>query len=167
MGRLAASVALRTGAYVGGLGLLAGTVAAYVPLQSYGAVWSEWEQATYNALNRVAFVLGVGLVTLPSVYGCRKDPCHILLGGRAFYPLARLTFCVYLVHFSFISLRVASSRAFIYLETFTVCLEFLTDTAYALAGGLALSLLVEGPLLNLEKLLLKSTRTPLLHKAVD
>ncbi len=148
------SVRLRVALYVVGTGLTTAVIGVLVPYQTGRVEWSNVGQAFYNSLNRVGFVLGVILVTLPCMFGCKNDPVHIVLGAKVFYPLARIQFCIYLVHLTLIMLRIGSSRALPYWENLSTLVWSIEDCVYSIFFGLLLSLLVEAPVLNLEKMLM-------------
>lgn len=91
------SIPLRMAFYLLGVGLCELTIWIVMPFQT-GHPWSTVAQAFYNSLNRVVFLIGVYLCVFAAMFGCANDPTTYILGHRIFSPLAKVSFCVYLVH---------------------------------------------------------------------
>ena len=81
-------------------------------------------------------------MTIPCTYGCRNDPCHIVLGSKFFYPLARIQFSIYLIHFTYITWAIAVTRTTFYWNPVTAILWNLNDIVISTILGLVLSMII-------------------------
>lgn len=107
------SIPIRILFYIVGIGLCEFAIWIIVPFQ-VGEEWSTVTQAFYNSLNRVVFLLGVYLCVFAAMFGCKNDPSKYILGHRIFSPLAKVSFCIYLVHFIVIMNGTFSARMDMY-----------------------------------------------------
>ena len=119
-----------------------------VPFQK-GEEWSTLTQAFYNSLNRVVFLVGMYLCIFAAMFGCKNDPSKYILGHRIFSPLAKVSFCIYLVHFIVIMSGTFSARMDMYWEPYTAVYTVIGDIFWAVLLATFLSLLVEAPTLGL------------------
>lgn len=155
------SILLRILFYVVGIALTQFIIWIIVPIQQ-GEVWSNLSQALYNSLNRyflyywrVGFLIGVYLCVFAAMFGCKNDPTKFILGHSFFSPLAKVSFCIYLTHFTVIMDGTYSSRMDLYWQTIASLYHIVTDIFYSVILALILSLLVESPTLGLEKIFLR------------
>ena len=81
------------------------------------------------------------------------------LSWKAFIPLARLTYVVYLVHFTYLTAYHGYIRKPYYYTKFTHAEHYFGVLLMVFFMAFAISLTVEVPLLNLEKLLISPTKT--------
>lgn len=81
------------------------------------------------------------------------------LSWKAFIPLARLTYVVYLVHLNYLTVYHAYIRKPYYYTKFTHVEHYFGVLLMVFFMAFAISLTVEVPLLNLEKLLVSPTKT--------
>ncbi|CAD8115428.1 unnamed protein product [Paramecium sonneborni] len=147
------SVIIRTLFYVIGIGLTQTIIWIIVPLQKDMNAWSQQAQYFYQAFNRVFFVLGVGLCITPALLGCKNDPSRFILGHPFWQPIARISFCMYLTHFIVILFMTFSSTQLVYYQYSHILFFTLTDIVYTIIIGGIISLAIEVPCMNLEKIL--------------
>ena len=81
-------------------------------------------------------------MTIPCTYGCKNDPCHIILGSKIFYPLARIQFAIYLIHLTYITWAIGVTRSAFYWDPVTSILWTLSDCAISSILGLILSMMI-------------------------
>jgi len=109
-------------------------------------------RALYGGLHRLAWSFSLSWVILACVKGC-GGPVNSILAWPAWVPLARMSYCIYLVHMTVIpvvssydSFRVTISHVLVsYYIVFVVCVS--------IAVSYVLIVLFEAPLVHLEKLL--------------
>ncbi|GBN86406.1 hypothetical protein AVEN_186751-1 [Araneus ventricosus] len=77
------------------------------------------EASFYNALNRVAFALGLGWVIFVCIIG-QGGVVNSILSWKAFIPLSRITYGAYLVHPIVMNTYFNSMRALIIYSTFNM-----------------------------------------------
>ena len=140
--------------YVVGIGLTQFVIWIIIPFQT-GGTWSTTTQAFYNSLNRVIFLIGVYMCVFAAIFGCRNDPSKYILGHRLFGPLAKVSFCVYLVHLIIIISGTYSSKMDLYWEPYSAVYVVVSDIFWSVICATALSLLIESPTLGLEKIFLR------------
>ncbi|XP_062572908.1 nose resistant to fluoxetine protein 6-like [Saccostrea cucullata] len=113
--------------------------------------------ALYNATNRTVW----GACVCWVIYACATDNggfVNTLLSWTPFGPLARLGYCVYLVHPVLMYIYYFSSRIPIYLTDFTVIYLFLGNLLISNLVAFVASVAFEAPMMGLEKVLLRRER---------
>jgi peptidoglycan/LPS O-acetylase OafA/YrhL len=108
------SIPIRVSLYIVGIALTELVIWIVLPYQTGSQIWSTVAHAFYNSLNRVFFVLGIMMCVFAAMFGCENDPSRYILGHRMFSPLAKVSFCIYLVHFIVIMGGTFSSRMDLY-----------------------------------------------------
>ncbi|CAD8107262.1 unnamed protein product [Paramecium primaurelia] len=147
------SVLIRTLLYLIGIGLTQTIIWIIIPLQKDMNAWPPQAQYFYQAFNRVFFVIGVGFCITPALLGCKNDPSRFILGHPFWQPIARISFCMYLTHFIVILFMTFSSTQLVYYQYSHILFFTLTDIVYTIVIGGILSLAIEVPCMNLEKIL--------------
>jgi peptidoglycan/LPS O-acetylase OafA/YrhL len=112
-------------------------------------------RVTYNGLHRLAWSVCLGWVILACVKGA-GGPINQILSWHAWVPLARLSYCIYLVHFTLIGYITS-------LASFTVSFSH-SLTVYWILALLSMSIFVayiavilfEAPIVTLEKVLFQT-----------
>lgn len=67
------------------------------PLQQFDHTASVWTDAVYTALSRVGWSLALAWIIFVCVHGY-GGPVNWLLSLSGWQPLARLSYCIYIVH---------------------------------------------------------------------
>ncbi|XP_065280491.1 nose resistant to fluoxetine protein 6-like [Dermacentor albipictus] len=104
----------------------------------------------YNGLHRTLFAAGIGWV----LYACASGhggPVNRFLAWEAFVPLGRLTFSVYLVHFSVLVASPGMARERIYVAHWFLVRSFLGNAVLSYLFGWAFYLACEKPFSNIER----------------
>eukprot|EP00057_Strongylocentrotus_purpuratus_P033640 XP_792203.3 PREDICTED: nose resistant to fluoxetine protein 6 [Strongylocentrotus purpuratus] len=125
----------------------------------YG-IWFSYQrmdvpQATavmYLTFCRLAWGVGVGWI----IFACLQDyggPIGAILSWQIWIPLARLTYCAYLIHPVILFSRVYSDAVLFHTSYITISYLFVANVVLSYASALVLSLLVEGPTMGLEKVM--------------
>jgi len=117
--------------------------------------WSNWNHAEndlFVGFNRFFWAVGISLVLMPMLMGYNK-PATWFLSLDVWAPLARLTFCTYLIHLHLIFIIYLSQNEAYWFNdlNITVSLMFITVVSYAAA--VPLTLCVESPFMAFEKLM--------------
>ncbi|XP_072143401.1 nose resistant to fluoxetine protein 6-like [Dermacentor andersoni] len=104
----------------------------------------------YNGLHRTLFASGISWV----LYACASGhagPVNRFLAWEAFVPLGRLTFSVYLVHFSVLVASPGMARERIYVAHWFLVRGFLGNAVLSYLFGWAFYLACEKPFSNIER----------------
>lgn len=116
---------------------------------------SAFEAAAYNSLSRTVWAIGLAWV----IFACSTHNggwVNTLLSWKPFSPLARLTYCAYLLHPMILIMAEYSARATFPYDDVTMILRFLGVLLCGMSLAVIASLSFEAPLMNLEKILLQS-----------
>lgn len=156
--RITGSVLIRVVFYIVGIALISTVVWVVVPYQRLEVSWSNVGQGFYNSLNRVAFLLGIMLLTFPAMFGCKNDPVHIILGNWVWSPIAKVSFCMYLMHFIAVLMGIFSNRMDMYWQYTTMIYSFIADVVWSILLATLLSVMVESPILGMEKIFMRGDK---------
>lgn len=113
--------------------------------------------ALYNSLSRTVWAAGVCWV----IYACSTGYggfVNTILSWDAFVPLGRLTYMAYLIHPPIIYLCYYSRETLFYMDDLTSIYLFVGHVVLAYGGAFVCSLVLEAPMLGLEKVILKRNR---------
>ena len=115
---------------------------------------------SYGAFHRAAFALFVGWVIFTCCtlqYGA--DCVNRLLSFKVFVPLSRLCYGAYLINLNFIKVYTAQMRKAVYFsenQYVLTCIGFIT---LVFILSFIVSIMVEMPFLNLDKILFASSKS--------
>lgn len=76
------------------------------------------------------------------MFGCENDPVRYILSHRMFAPLAKVSFCVYLMHFVVIMAGAFSAKMDLYWQPYSAIYMVITDIFWSVIVATILSLLV-------------------------
>jgi len=107
----------------------------------------------YNGFMRGAWGLALMWVVLACHYGY-GGPINSFLGHPSWQPLSRLTYGMFLVHITIQNLVSGSQYTLLHFDHLTVIIQTCGTLFLAGIGACILSLLVDSPVMGLEKLLL-------------
>lgn len=82
-----------------GLVIMNALVWCLIPVQKDYNNWTPAQHHSYTAFAKCAFVVGLALLFLPTMLGNKGDLVGKILGAKIWTPLARVSFCTYLIHF--------------------------------------------------------------------
>ncbi|XP_022325908.1 O-acyltransferase like protein-like [Crassostrea virginica] len=109
----------------------------------------------YNTTHRTVWGACLGWVVFACATG-NGGFVNTLLSWSFFTPLARLTYCAYLIHPILIYYYYTSLRSALYMDDATLAVLFAAAMVFTYMGAFVLSLAFEAPMLALEKIILKS-----------
>ncbi|XP_060807840.1 nose resistant to fluoxetine protein 6 [Amyelois transitella] len=112
--------------------------------------------AIYASLNRTIWAIGVSVVIGVSEYG-DLPYLNNFFAWKPLVPLSRLTYGVYISHYSILQLFFFSLRNTFALELFTLGLTSAGVIVYSLIASLLMWLFVEAPLVNINNMILDKT----------
>ncbi|XP_071482113.1 O-acyltransferase like protein-like [Diadema antillarum] len=112
------------------------------------------ESVLYLSFHRLAWSIAVAWIIFACIRGYGGF-FNVLLGWSFWIPLGRLTYCAYLVHPIVIFNAVLNADTLFHLSDEFIAYFFLGNLVLSYTAALILSLLVEGPLMGLEKALLR------------
>lgn len=114
--------------------------------------WVQWLQYWWNGTFRALYCLGVGLLCLPCMVGC-KDWLIQGLSSNIFTFLAKTTYTGYLIHFMILQVALYNTgQLFMYSYTTLFTLYFYA-LIFTMISAALLHLFVELPFGNLDSLL--------------
>ncbi|XP_054710923.1 nose resistant to fluoxetine protein 6-like [Uloborus diversus] len=112
-----------------------------------------WSRVLYAGFSRVAWALGVAWIILCCVTG-HGGIINYILTWKAFVPLSRLTFIVFLIHPIVQIIIVGNLRTQIQLDHFVQVWLFFGHLCVSFGVAFAVNMVIEAPALALEKIVL-------------
>ncbi|XP_033732782.1 nose resistant to fluoxetine protein 6-like [Pecten maximus] len=122
-----------------------------------GAAWTPGIAALYNATHSTIWGVYVSWIVFACVTG-HGGFINTLLSWKAFVPLGRLTYCVYLVHPILLYYYTATTRQTIYVTNYTLIYIYLGTLVFSHLLAFLTSLVFEAPMRELEKVIFKRKR---------
>lgn len=104
-----------------------------------------------------AYGLAISLIFLPLLLGHFRVLISFL-SWEGWNPFAKLTYCCYLVHPMAMGALSLTKRGTIYVNDSEIALGFITFAVIGYIAAIPLTLLVESPILGIEKVLLTRKR---------
>ncbi|GBM27687.1 Nose resistant to fluoxetine protein 6 [Araneus ventricosus] len=132
--------------------LLASGIALACQFGLYHQKLSTVETSFYNALNHIGFSLSLAWVIFVCVIG-QGDAVNSILSWKALIPLSRLTYCAYLVHPIVQITYFVSIKRLIEFNHINAIMLNVGTLFISYAAALVTSLLLESPVIRLERLL--------------
>ena len=124
-----------------------------------GTFWSMGASMLWNGFARPLFVLGMMLVLMPTFEG-RLTWLFAFMSNPLFVVLGRHTYCAYLMHFTVIYAYQFSMDSTLYFTETFIVQHYLGIWVISYGVAFCLSVLMEAPLLTLEKTLLFPPKPP-------
>lgn len=125
---------------------------AYKDVDNGWTSWSKADNLMFLGWNRLCWGLGLSLVLLPMLLGHNRVATWFL-AHSIWTPLARLTFCTYLVHLSLLYSYYLSQNTAYWLNDLSIGVDLVFVTVVSYLAAVPLTLLMESPFMALEKLL--------------
>ncbi|XP_078489124.1 nose resistant to fluoxetine protein 6-like [Ciona intestinalis] len=129
------------------------------PAVEGGYVLDNNTAAFYNAVSRPLWCIGLAWLTVACVSGY-GGPVNTLLSWKAFIPLSRLTYCVYLVHPLVIYWLLSTVEVFYHNSIAFLLMMFFTTLVMATMIAYALSMLIEAPVSAIMKIAFNKSSSP-------
>lgn len=108
--------------------------------------------AFFIGFQRFFWSLGLIWIIFTCILGY-GGPINTILSWKAFIPLGRLTYCVYLTHIAVILTGIGGAKESFYFSDFDQTERFLGDLLMSLMAACVLSLLFESPMMKIEKMI--------------
>ncbi|XP_057290815.1 O-acyltransferase like protein-like [Hydractinia symbiolongicarpus] len=131
-----------------------GIACVYGPFTATQEAWNQATNITYGVMFRFVWALALAWV----VYACHNGYGGLVndfLSWKAFIPLSRLTYSTYLTHAMVILLFFGASQTAVDLTLLNYVYICSGITVLSFAAAYIVSVCIEYPVFNLEKLLLK------------
>ena len=125
---------------------------------TYGK-WNLAESMVYNGFSRPLFVFGMMLVLMPTFEG-RLPWLFSFMSNPLFVVLGRLTYCAYLMHFTVILSYYFSLDSSNYFTHTNAIYHYIGIYVLSYAVALGVSVIIEAPLLTIEKTILFPPKPP-------
>lgn len=148
------------GSAIIGLGLTTFNIAIYgTAVDSTYGKWNMGESMAYNGFSRPLFVFGMMLVLMPTFEG-RLSWLFAFMSNPLFVVLGRLTYCAYLMHFTVIYSYFFSLDSSNYFTHNNAIYHYIGIYVISYAVAFGMSLVIEAPLLTIEKTILFPPKPP-------
>mmetsp|Transcript_21737 Transcript_21737/g.21494 ORF Transcript_21737/g.21494 Transcript_21737/m.21494 type:complete len:411 (+) Transcript_21737:239-1471(+) len=119
--------------------------------------WSTPHKAAFMTFDHFGFCFGLLFFIIPMLFGYCRCLLYVLT-LRILSPLAKVSFAFYVVHPLFIYWYVFSRDQALYYDDLDICYHAVGTLLFSAIAGTILSLMVESPILTLEKSLLRGGR---------
>ena len=127
---------------------------------------NSFARVSYGSFNRLAWSIAVSWLIFACVHGY-GGPVNKFLSWRPFTPLSRLTYVVYLVHLNYMFAYKNNLRKPIYYTDMDH-VQFYFGVIFGVnLLAFAVSVTIESPFLNLEKLIFSSFIPPSKYNLID
>jgi len=134
--------------------IASGMAVIYGPASQNDHLWVMAEYVTYGMFFRFVWAVAIGWV----IFACHNGRGGLVdsfLSWKAFIPLSRLTYAVYLVHPMVVWLFLASSITPLNVTMAFYIYFFIASTVISFMLAFVVAVCIEYPVFNLEKLVLK------------
>ncbi|XP_043470010.1 nose resistant to fluoxetine protein 6-like isoform X2 [Leptopilina heterotoma] len=125
-----------------------GLTSFYLNGYKYNVIW----ESIYCSLSRPLWSIGISWIIYASIHGYGGIVTKFL-SLPIFYPISRLSFCIYLVHIMNEALHYQTIRTPIYFTIFSTISELIVDIVEAVIIACFWSIIFELPAQTLEKIL--------------
>ena len=112
----------------------------------------------YLTYGKFGFVFSLSLIILPSLLGI-KSLVAFTLDTKFFNWVAKASFCAYLIHLTLMSASFGSFKIDFYYDFKPLYTMFVSILALSLFSGFLLSLLIEIPCSNLQRMWFKKIQS--------
>jgi len=119
--------------------------------------WNNIQRAVYESLCKSGWAICLGWI----VFACNtnsKGPIGEVLNWSGWAPLSKLTYAAYLIHPIVMEVYYKNMFQLVYLEHFNLMVQNIAFVVLSYAVGAVLHLVLEAPMLGLEKLILPRRR---------
>uniref|UniRef100_A0A1B6KJC8 Acyltransferase 3 domain-containing protein n=2 Tax=Graphocephala atropunctata TaxID=36148 RepID=A0A1B6KJC8_9HEMI len=119
--------------------------------------YNRWESSLYIGFYRLFWSAGIAWFILACTTGYGGF-INTLFSWPVWVPLGRLTYCIYLTHVAVILYSIGSMRQPQHFSYYSMIIKFFGEFVVATILAAMLSLLIEAPIMVLEKVLLNPKR---------
>nr|CAH0101428.1 unnamed protein product [Daphnia galeata] len=125
-------------------------------------VINPWIRVSYGALHHSAWAITVGWIIFACTHGYGGF-IHRFLSWKLFLPFSRMSYAVYLVHFNFMRVYISHLRKPFYFTELIFGTTYLGILVISFFISFVISVVVEMPFLNSDKLLFPSSSSKALE----
>nr|XP_054750888.1 nose resistant to fluoxetine protein 6-like [Lytechinus pictus] len=112
----------------------------------------QWESMIYLTFGRLAWGIGIAWIIFACLNGY-GGPIGVLLDWSFWIPMARLTYCAYLLHPTWIFAAVTFNKTLFHLDYLSFSYFYVGNLVFSYAIALVMSLVLESPPMGLEKVM--------------
>ncbi|KAL0272822.1 UNVERIFIED_CONTAM: hypothetical protein PYX00_005651 [Menopon gallinae] len=138
-------------------GLCLGSLYGIVYFIDNGLQDKQWESSSYLTFHRLGWALGLSWVIFACIVGY-GGPVNVILSWNPFQFFGKLSYSMFLVHFTIQTYVSATSRTNTYADDFPIVTNYFSTLAYSLIFSIPLYLLFEAPFGNLDKYFLRDMK---------
>ncbi|XP_035212217.1 nose resistant to fluoxetine protein 6-like [Stegodyphus dumicola] len=131
-----------------------------------GEAYTTTEAVAYASLSKQTWALGMAWVVICCVTG-HGGIVNTILSWKAFVPLGRLTFAVYLLHPIVQAVFMGNKTTLTQPDHFIIVYYFFGHLIVTFVLGAIISMIFEAPFMNLEKILFFRSESTVAEKATD
>lgn len=113
--------------------------------------WDQVWHSLYLVSSRLLFNVGILLVILPTLLGLKTSFFRTILDTKLFNFIAKISFCVYLVHYIVLSQEIAYRAYDVYYYPKDIYIQFIGVLVLSCFFGFILTVTVELPFSHLQK----------------
>jgi len=146
---------IRMAHYLIGIALVSHVVFIIYPVTGEGDEWTTDQSAAYLTFSRTAFVIGVGLIVVPTFF-LHSGVIKSILSNYLFAPLAKLTYGIYVIHFMILYAFIFSVQSTLVMNDLNVLYVYLGVVVTSMMAALILYLFIEMPFAKLDQTYLSS-----------
>ncbi|XP_073995610.1 nose resistant to fluoxetine protein 6-like isoform X2 [Rhodnius prolixus] len=121
--------------------------------------YSRAESAFYIGFYKLFWTAGLMWIIIACTMGY-GGPVNTFLSAKIFGPLGRLTYCIYLTHVAIILYDISSRRMTTYYTDYGQVQAFFGDMFFVIICATILSVLLESPLITIEKIIFGRREPP-------
>jgi len=136
-------------------GVILGVLAFYIPYPLFNTDEGTAKQimsSIWMSIDRQIFTFGVVLFLTPPVLG-KASAFRVMLGNRAFVPLARLNTSALLLHGVILMWYFFGKYQILRIDPSVINMAFIALTLLSYLNAIYFSLFIEAPLMTMETLL--------------
>ena len=115
--------------------------------------WPQLVHSLYLTYGKTVFVMGISVALLPSLLGVRSM-VNFAMDTKIFNFIAKVSYCIYLVHFMFLQRWTGGMIIDYYYSLLTEYELVVAHSVMSIVGGFVLCLVVEVPFAKLQKMLI-------------
>ncbi|XP_041479403.1 nose resistant to fluoxetine protein 6-like [Lytechinus variegatus] len=118
----------------------------------------QWESMIYLTVGRLAWGIGIAWIIFACLNGY-GGPIGVLLDWSFWIPMARLTYCAYLIHPILQYSAITYNKTLFHMDYLSLSFFFGGCLLFSYAAALIMSLVLESPPMGLEKVMFGKFKT--------
>lgn len=141
------------------IALMAGVFFGSYPLQQIDSKNSPFEYGLYDGVSRVAWAIAICY----TIFACVHDaggPVNWFLSLAFWQPLARVSYAIFLVHLPVMTFTMGGTKTSLYMDETSTIHTFAGNAVFSIIVAILASLVLESPLITLEKFMIQTKQEP-------